>query len=260
MAKQRGRKRLSTDNYFGPEEEEAVIKFLSSEDQRERDKIYEEYLSSALNKMIESIIRRYKLFRKNITYEELHNDTLSFLLTKAHKFEGAKGKKAYSYYGTICKHYLIGMLIKDERYMKQNISYDELLEDSEDDDVNLPVAYEMEIEIVEPNDHFVKDVLSEIKYVLEYGEFGNKLAQKRRTADKRKLTDDECKVGQMLVEILETWEVTYDDMEGSNKFNKLSILSSLREGTNLSTKDIRSAMKRYKELYVSLKNDISENN
>jgi hypothetical protein len=66
MAKQRGRKRLSTDNYFGPEEEEAVIKFLSSEDQRERDKIYEEYLSSALNKMIESIIRRYKLFRKNI--------------------------------------------------------------------------------------------------------------------------------------------------------------------------------------------------
>jgi hypothetical protein len=64
----------------------------------------------------------------------------------------------------------------------------------------------------------------------------------------------------MLVEILETWEVTYDDMEGSNKFNKLSILSSLREGTNLSTKDIRSAMKRYKELYVSLKNDISENN
>ncbi len=35
----------------------------------------------------------------------------------------------------------------------------------------------------------------------------------------------------------------------NNKFNKNIILLSIREMTNLSTKEIRSAMKKYKKLY-----------
>jgi hypothetical protein len=35
--------------------------------------------------MIEAIIRRYKLYRKGETFEELHGDTVSFLMTKVHK-------------------------------------------------------------------------------------------------------------------------------------------------------------------------------
>jgi hypothetical protein len=34
--------------------------------------------------MIEAIIRRYKLYRKGETFEELHGDTVSFLMTKVH--------------------------------------------------------------------------------------------------------------------------------------------------------------------------------
>jgi hypothetical protein len=114
MAKQRGRKRVN-DLYFGPEEEEAVVKFLESEDIAERNAIYNKWLRKPLDKMIESIIRKYKLYRKGETFEDLHTDTLSFLMTKVHKFE--TGRKAYSYFGTICKHYILGLLIKDEKYL-----------------------------------------------------------------------------------------------------------------------------------------------
>jgi hypothetical protein len=43
--------------------------------------------------MIEAIIRRYKLYRKGETFEELHGDTVSFLMTKVHKFKPTLNKK-----------------------------------------------------------------------------------------------------------------------------------------------------------------------
>jgi hypothetical protein len=42
-------------------------------------------------------------------------------------------------------------------------------------------------------------------------------------------------------------------MDGGSKYNKNSVLETMRNYTNLSTKDIRLAMKRYKELYELLK-------
>ena len=42
----------------------------------------------------------------------------------------------------------------------------------------------------------------------------------------------------------------------NNKFNKNVILLSLREMTNLSTKEIRNSMKKYKKLYGSILGDL----
>jgi hypothetical protein len=42
-------------------------------------------------------------------------------------------------------------------------------------------------------------------------------------------------------------------MDGGSKYNKNSVLETMRNYTNLSTKDIRLAMKRYKQLYDFLK-------
>ena len=96
MAKQRGRKRTN-DLYFGPEEEAAVIRFLGCNDEIERNAIYNEWLRAPFNKMIESIIRRYKLYRKGLEFRDIHADTLSFLITKAEKFKPEKNKKAYQF-------------------------------------------------------------------------------------------------------------------------------------------------------------------
>ena len=103
-----------------------------------------------LDKMIESIIRKYSLYRKGETFEDLHSDTLSFLITKADKFDKGTGKKAYSYYGTICKNYLLGLLIKDEKVIKQNSSYDDMpLNDLE---LKHNLSYEMDEIQIETND------------------------------------------------------------------------------------------------------------
>ena len=134
--------------YFGPEEEQAVIRFLESNDTNERNNIFNEHLKAPLDKMIEAIIRRYKLYRKGETYEELHSDTVSFLMTKVHKFEAGRGKKAYSYFGTISKNYILGLLIKDEKHIKQTASYEDMMTDFEE---------RQDLTYVIDNDSFVMD-------------------------------------------------------------------------------------------------------
>ena len=66
-------------------------------------------------------------------------------------------------------------------------------------------------------------------------------------------------MGYALIDILENWEQTLDVMNGGSKFNKNSVLETMRNYTNLSTKDIRSSMKRYKDIYSILKLDGLEN-
>ena len=239
MVTKRGRKRKNA-MYFGPDEEEAVVKFLESEDEAERNIIFNEWLKAPLDKMVESIIRKYKLYRKGETFEELHGDTMSFLMTKVHKFETGRGKKAYSYFGTIAKNYILGLLIKDEKYMKQTSSYEEVnINFEEREDLTYFIDkdnFSME-EFIQKLSNGIKDELNDENHL-----------------PKKRVNENEKKVGYVLIEILENWEVSFESMDGGSKYNKNSVLETMRNYTNLSTKDIRIAMKRYKELYEVLKN------
>jgi hypothetical protein len=232
--KKRGRKR--TQNlYFGPEQEEAVVKFLTSESYSERNKIYNEFLKDPINKMVESIIRRYKLYRKEYEYEDVHSDTLSFLITKIHNFKPDKNKKAYSYFGTICKHYLLGQLIKDDKKLKSDVSYEDVyntLETMND------LVYSIDDERL-PLDDFIGEISASIKAEIQY----------------TKLSETEIKVGDALTKILDNWEEIFEQIESGNKYNKNLILSYIREITDLNTKDIRVGMRRFKKMYILIKND-----
>ena len=118
--------------YFGEDQEQAVVRYLESESEDERNKIFNEYLREPLIIMVESIIRRYKLYRKDMEFEEIHTDTMSFLITKISKFDHTKNTKAYSYFGTICKNYLMGAIQKDTKEQNRQVSYDDISSDFED--------------------------------------------------------------------------------------------------------------------------------
>jgi len=314
MESKRGRKRKN-EMYFGPEEEEAVIKFLNSRhieiinfisnqkivlthklgdniiidafyeqpnekpygndkkietisveitskkltsesveistdsdinnvtviiiNEIERNALFNEWLKAPLDKMVEAIIRRYKLYRKGFTFEELHGDAVSFLMTKVHKFEAGRGKKAYSYFGTIAKNYMLGLLIKDEKYMKQTASYEDISQSCENDE---SLSYTIDGDKFSMDD-FIQKLTDGIKYELDDADL----------PPKKQLNENERKVGYALIEILENWEEAFQSMDGGAKYNKNSVLETMRNYTGLSTKDIRIAMKRFKELYELLK-------
>lgn len=222
------KKKKSTDNYFDVKEEFAVRMYLTATTYDEKNKIYNEFLRHPLDKMISSIIRRYKLYRKDMDFTEIHVDTHSFLMTKVEKFVPSKEKKAYSYFGTICKNYLMGQILKDQKEINRKISYEDISSDLEN---NPSMMYEIDIEpIAEIN--IIPELIDYIKSMLEIDD----------------LSENEYKLGLALVEIFENYTLIFPATD-NNKFNKNIILLSLREMTNMSTKEIRSSMKKFRKLY-----------
>ena len=225
--KKRGRKSVK-ENYFDVREETAVKKFLLAESQEEKNKIYNEFLRAPLDKMISSIIRRYKLYRKDMDFIEIHTDTHSFLMTKVDKFKPSKNKKAYSYFGTICKNYLMGQIIKDQKETNRKVSYEDISSSLEE---RPDLIYRIDDDTVDSN-----YILTQ--YLVELREF----------VDSETLNDNEKKLGEALIELFNNYETIFTGDE-NNKFNKNIILLSLREMTNLSTKEIRGSIKKFKKLY-----------
>jgi predicted SprT family Zn-dependent metalloprotease len=228
--KKKGRKPTQT-NYFDVREEQAVIRFLQADSFEDKNKIYNEFLRKPLDKMISSIIRRYKLYRKDMDFYEIHIDTHSFLMTKIDKFKPSKEKKAYSYFGTICKNYLMGQIIKDQKDMNRKISYEDISSNLEN---NADFSYTIERDTIDTED-IITNFLKEIDDFLKQSD----------------LSDNEIKLGNALYELFENYNDIFIGTD-NNKFNKNIILLSLREMTNLNTKEIRSSMKKFKTIYFNL--------
>ena len=228
--KKKGRK-PTQENYFDVREELAVVDYLTATTFEEKNKIYNDFLRKPLDKMISSIIRRYKLYRKNMDFYEIHIDTHSFLMTKIDKFKPAKEKKAYSYFGTICKNYLMGQIIKDQKEMNRKISYEDISYDIENND---EYSYSIESDGID-----APTIIA--NFLLELDEF----------LKNENLSENEQKLGHALYELFENYQNIFVGND-NNKFNKNIVLLALREMTNLSTKEIRSSMKKYKGMYFTL--------
>ena len=210
--KKKGRK-PTVNNYFDVREEDAVRAYLIAESSEEKNKIYNQFLKNPLDKM-----------------------THSFLMTKIDKFKPAKEKKAYSYFGTICKNYLMGQILKDQKEMNRKISY----EDISGDVHNMPdMIYYIDNEDVS-SEEIIKKFLNELK----------------DNMNEPNISEQEIKLGEALTDIFTNYGVIFQETSNNNKFNKNIILFELREMTNLSTKEIRNSLKRYKKIYFHIVNEL----
>ena len=162
-------------------------------------------------------------------FTDIHIDTHSFLMTKIDKFKPSKEKKAYSYFGTICKNYLMGQIIKDQKEINRKISYEDISSDLENDE-NFSYS-------IEEDDINLQKIIEE---------FLNELDSFLKSPT---LSESEIKLGLALYDIFQNYEQIFVGTD-NNKFNKNVILLSIREMTNLSTKEIRSSIKRFKKLYT----------
>jgi predicted SprT family Zn-dependent metalloprotease len=229
-------KKKPKENYFDVREENAVIEFLTATSFYDKNKIYNEFLRKPLDKMISSIIRRYRLYRKDMDFNEIHTDVHSFLMTKVDKFKPSKNKKAYSYFGTICKNYLMGQILKDQKETNRKVSYEDISSTIEE---RPDMLY-----------HIDEDVLDLDSVIIEY------TIKLKDFVETQSLSDNEKKLGLALIDVFEKYETIFTSTDNS-KFNKNLILLSLREMTNLTTKEIRVSLKKFKSLYIFIINNIT---
>jgi hypothetical protein len=213
--------------YFTTDTEEAIIEYLASDDQDFRNKIYRDRVEYAFYKLAENIIHTFKFYYTDSdTIEELKHEVVTFLLEKLHLYDQSKGK-AYSYFGTIAKRYLIIYNNNNYKKLQERADVEEI---DEDKNIMYETVREAE-EQADPNT-FID------QYVRYIDKHLNSLFPKPQDA----------KTADAIIELFrkrETLEI----------FNKKALYIYIREMTDTTTPQITKVTKKLDTLRTRLYNE-----
>tara|TARA_B100001123_G_C15288598_1_gene1016579 strand:- start:1235 stop:1963 length:729 start_codon:yes stop_codon:yes gene_type:complete len=99
-------KKGSARYYFTQKTEDAIIRYNNEKRPAMRNKIYNDHIEAAFDKLCENIIHTFKFYYFDVSSEEVKHEVVSFLVMNMHKFTEGKGK-AFSYFSIVAKNYLI---------------------------------------------------------------------------------------------------------------------------------------------------------
>ncbi len=217
--------------YFNQETEDAILEFLSTSDEIERNRIYNDKIRYAFYKLAENIIHTFKFYYTDInTIEELKHEVVTFLLEKLHLYSQGKGK-AYSYFGTIAKRYLI---------IYNNNNYKKLQKHAEMDEIEEDKSY-LDKTLKEAEEDIVLDTFIDL-YIKYIDKHLYKLFPKSQDA----------KTADAIMEL-------FRKRESLEIFNKKALYIYIREITDASTPQITKVTKKLNTVRIKLYNEYYRN-
>ena len=125
------KRRKKSKNYFTQETEDYIVLYNNTPDPEVRSRIYEEHIHYPFFKLTQNIIHTFKFYHTEVQdLEHLQHEIITFLLSKMHLFDPTRGAKAYSYFGTIVKRWLILYNTKNYKKKINKVPVDELTKDN----------------------------------------------------------------------------------------------------------------------------------
>lgn len=228
----RKRKPKTANVYFTQETEDAILEYLKLDDQIQRNRLFNEKINYSFHKLAENIIHTFKFYYTEVdTIPELQHEVVAFLLEKLHLYKPNKGK-AFSYFGTIAKRYLI--LYNNANYKKLK---DKATVEAVDEDKTIL------IDIVNNGKDLYEDktpsFLKQFTHYVDLNLFT--LFPKQRDA-------------QIADAILELFRKN----DNIDIFNKKALYIYIKEITDASTPQITKIIKRLKLIYIKKFNEYYE--
>jgi len=220
----RKRKPKESNIYFTSDTEEAILEYLRTKNPTKRNQIFNDRINYAFHKLAENIIHTFKFYYTEVnTIDELKHEVVAFLLEKLHLYKQEKGK-AYSYFGTIAKRYLI---------LYNNANYKKLKEKATIEEVDEDKTILIELTNEEINNTSINKF---VNYFIAY-------------IDKNLFElfpkDDDARTADAIIEL-------FRKRENLDIFNKKGIYIYIREITDQSTPQITKVIKRLKVIYKQL--------
>ena len=86
--------------------QEAIIRYNNTTDPAIKNKIYQEHIAAAFDKLAENLIHTFKFYYFDYPFEDVKHEVVSFLVLQMHKYNPDKGR-AFSYFSIVGKNYLI---------------------------------------------------------------------------------------------------------------------------------------------------------
>jgi len=228
--KVRKRRPKKSIDYFTLDTQQAILDYRKETLQSKRDKIFNEKIYYAFYKLAENIIHTFKFYYTEVdNIDELKHEVIAFLLEKLHLYDQSKGK-AYSYFGTIAKRYLIVYNNNNYKRLKSRAA----------------------VEDVDTDKTITNELLSSDTHLLEENTFID-LFIKRIDEDLLDIfpKPQEARVGDAILEL-------FKRRENIDIFNKKALFIYIKEITDAPTPVITKVIKALKEVYKEMLNDYLE--
>ena len=224
----RKRRPKTKNQYFTADTEEAIIEYLNTNDERKRNRIYNERIWYGFHKLTENIIHTFKFYYTEVdTIPELQHEVTAFLLEKLHLYDQTKGK-AFSYFGTIAKRYLILYNNNNYKKLKQRAEVDAI-----DNDQSITIdIINNQSDMDRPKDPATEFIEYLIRYMDLYLFDHFPKPEDARTAD-------------AIIEL-------FRKRENIELFNKKAIYIYIREMTDQPTPQITKVIKKMRKVYTKL--------
>lgn len=156
----------SKENYFNQDTEDAIVLYNSTTDRDLKAQIFSEKIYYPFYKLAENIIHTFKFYYTDTDdVEDLKHKIITLLLEeKIHKFDPTLGSKAYSYFGTIVKRWLINYNNKNYKQLKRRGTLDEFTDYVEEPE---EIAEKSAIELKVYMDDYIRSMYGQLDTLFE---------------------------------------------------------------------------------------------
>ena len=222
------KRRKKSKVYFGTPVQEAIIRYNECSNPAIRNRIYQEHIHAAFEKMAENLLHTFTFYYFDYPFEEVKAEVVSFLVMQMPKYKADKGR-AFSYFSVVGKNYLI--LNNNNNYKKMKIH---------DDIVKLDYKRNVSSESV-------NDTVDEFnsEFVLQMLEYWDNNITNIFHRQKDILVADS---------VLELFR----KREYLENFNKKALYIMIREMTGSNTQHITRVINEMKKYYFSMLQEFSE--
>ena len=229
--KVRKHKPKTSNTYFTEDTQNAIVEYVASDDQNFRNTVYRERIEYGFFKLTQNIIHTFKFYYTDgESVEDVQQEVIAFLLEKLKLYKPHKGK-AYSYFGTIAKRYLI---LKNKKNYQKLQDKGDLAEVDDDKRIKEETL----------NEHYSQDYsLTEFMglYIKYIDKHLNRLFPK----------ENDAKTADAIMEL-------FRKCESLDIFNKKALYIYIREMVDVETPQITKIIKKLKIVYIQLYNSYYE--
>lgn len=228
--KVRKRRPKKSIDYFTLDTQQAILDYRVETSQVKRDQIFNEKIYYAFYKLAENIIHTFKFYYTEVdNIDELKHEVIAFLLEKLHLYDQTKGK-AYSYFGTIAKRYLIVYNNNNYKRLKGKAPVDDVETDKTVTN-ELLLSRQDDLESISFIELFIQKIDDELLELFP--------------------KPQEARVGDAILEL-------FKRRENIDIFNKKALFIYIKEITDAPTPVITKVIKVLKEIYRDMLNKYLE--
>ena len=251
ILKEKVTKPVKEDQYFSKDTQQKLEEYKLADTNEERWDIYLKDIKPAFEMLVDKLVSVYGFKSFDDEMDIMKSDCVFFLWETIQKWDGSKGKKAFSYFNVVAKNWLIARSRKNYQQFKRTVVID-------DGNTNYT-----------PNTQPKEERSSQKKYpkinlsTYMVDEDSNPETQMIAAERQQQIYDTIDYMCRTITDnrekrCIEAIKVVFENIDNLDFLNKRAVLVYLREISGLNNAELSSALSSIRKVYKQINKDLAE--